>query len=524
MDFGPVSINDAKGSILAHSIRINDTRIAKGIVLKDHHISLLRQAGMKEVTVAQLHRDDIHEDAAASALGKAFTGKGLVIRSAEKGRVNIHAQHDGIFCLEAQDIAVLNSIDEAITLSTLAPFQGVKAGQMLATIKIIPFAVARDRLTEALEHIKPQTLHVAAFIPQKAILILTHGSWGALSDKIRDKTIKTVSSRLKERGARLIDIIDTPHDMKSVTIALESVAEGHLILMMGISAIVDRRDILPAALVEAGGQVDKFGMAVDPGNLTMFGKLDGNIVIGLPGCARSPKLNGFDWVLDRICAGLQINNDDWARMSIGGLLKEISSRPQPRIKPRPGGQTIKTIILAAGTSSRMGEANKLLTAYMGKPLLSHVIEAVQSSPVENYVVVTGHEADKVAEYAGVKALYCEDYKGGMAESLKCGVRHFKDTDGLMICLGDMPNVTAAHMAQLINAFNAHDGLRICVASHHGKRGNPVIIPSAYFEDILQLEGDQGARSLFTRHADQVEFINIEDEAVLQDFDDPSAFE
>lgn len=524
MDFGPVSINDAMGCILAHSIHINGAHIAKGIILENHHITLLRQADVHEITVARLYSDDVHEDDAAFAIGQAFSGTGLVARGAEKGRVNIHAQYDGVLCLNAKDITALNDIDEAITLSTLMPFQRVKAGQMLATIKIITFAVARERLNKALEHIKSQTLHVAAFIPQKATLILTHGNWAALSEKIRDKTIKTISARLKERGADLIDIVDVPHDINAVSDALKGQAKDHLILMMGISAIVDRRDILPAALVDAGGRIKKFGMAVDPGNLTMVGKLGDTPIIGLPGCARSPKLNGFDWVLDRICAGLEISSEDWAHMSIGGLLKEISSRPQPRIKPRSGGQTVKAIILAAGTSSRMGDANKLLTLYKGKPLLSHVIEAVKTSPVDEYCVITGHEAEKVGEYAGPQALYCADYKDGMAESLKCGVRHFIDAGALMICLGDMPNITAAHMAQLIDAFNAHDGLRICAASYHGKRGNPVIIPKAYFEDMLQLEGDQGARQLFTRHAEQVELVNIDDEAVLQDFDDPGAFQ
>lgn len=524
MDFGPVSIDDAKGSIIAHSIHMDDIHIAKGVVLEDHHIGLLRQASIYEVTVARLGVDDVHEDDAARAIGQAFTGSGLVARTADKGRVNIHAQYDGVLCLSADDITALNSIDEAITLSTLAPFQRVKAGQMLATIKIIPFAVARDRLNEALAHIKPQTLHVSAFAPQKATLILTHGSWGVLSDKIRDKTIKTVSTRLKERGADLINVVDIPHDIKAVSNTLKDQAAGQLILMMGISAIVDRRDILPAALVDAGGQIEKFGMAVDPGNLTMLGKLGDNHIIGLPGCARSPKLNGFDWVLDRVCAGLEISENDWAQMSIGGLLKEISSRPQPRIKATSGGQNIKAIILAAGTSSRMGKANKLLTPYKGRPLVSHVIDAVKQSPVKDHIVITGHEADQVAACAGAKALYCPDYADGMAESLKCGVRHFKNADALMICLGDMPNVTAAHMGQLIDAFNAHEGLRICAASHHGKRGNPVIIPRAYFDDILQLKGDRGARQLFTRHAEQVELVNIEDDAVLQDFDDPSAFQ
>ena len=71
-------------------------------------------------------------------------------------------------------------------------------------------------------------------------------------------------------------------------------------------------------------------MPVDPGNLLVLGDLRGQPVIGLPGCARSPALNGADWVLERVACGLDITDDDIAGMGVGGLLKEIPLRPQPR--------------------------------------------------------------------------------------------------------------------------------------------------------------------------------------------------
>src|SRR3546814_8729815 len=108
---------------------------------------------------------------------------------------------------------------------------------------------------------------------------------------------------------------------------MDVAAAGCDILMMsGASAIVDRRDVLPAGLEAAGGRVTHFGMPVDPGNLMLMGELDGRPAVGLPGCARSPKTNGFDQVLPRLVAGLAVSPQDVMRLGAGGLLKEIPSQ------------------------------------------------------------------------------------------------------------------------------------------------------------------------------------------------------
>ena len=113
-------------------------------------------------------------------------------------------------------------------------------------------------------------------------------------------------------------------------------AQADLTIVFGASAITDRRDVIPAAVEAAGGRVDHFGMPVDPGNLLLLGRsAQGDPVLGAPGCARSPKENGFDWVLQRLLAGLPVTGADVKRMGVGGLLMEIVSRPQPRA----GGET-----------------------------------------------------------------------------------------------------------------------------------------------------------------------------------------
>ena len=121
-------------------------------------------------------------------------------------------------------------------------------------------------------------------------------------------------------------------EIAAVTAAIaDLMAQGcDPVLVFGASAIVDRGDVIPMALVKAGGRVLHLGMPVDHGNLMMFGSLDDVPVIGVPSCARSPKLNGIDWVLQRLFAGLAVRPTDVMGMGVGGLLMEIVSRPQPR--------------------------------------------------------------------------------------------------------------------------------------------------------------------------------------------------
>ncbi len=186
--------------------------------------------------------------------------------------------------------------------------------------------------------------------------------------------------------------------------ALEELkAEGcDIFLIAGASAIVDRHDVVPAGIEQAGGKVNHFGMPVDPGNLLLTGQLDGKPVLGLPGCAKSPKYNGFDMVLERLAAGLPVGRAEIVRMGAGGLLAEIPSRPQPRDDSEAGegegpqqAPRVAVLVLAAGRSTRMGGPNKLLAEADGQPLVVHAVKAALASQAVEVVVVLGHMADEV---------------------------------------------------------------------------------------------------------------------------------
>jgi molybdenum cofactor cytidylyltransferase len=305
-----------------------------------------------------------------------------------------------------------------------------------------------------------------------------------------------------------------------------------MILVLGASAIADRHDVIPAAIEAAGGKVLRFGMPVDPGNLLELGELAGKPVLGLPGCARSPKINGFDWVLQRLIADLPVGYDDIAAMGVGGLLGEIPSRPQPRdqrpadTKRTASGPQIAGIILAAGRSSRMGR-NKLLLELDGKPILAHAVDHALQAGLSEIVVVTGHQASKVRAILGerpVKVIEAREHRLGMSASLKAGLRALSPkAEAALVMLGDMPQVAPALLRRLIGAYNPTEGRSIVLPTVEGKRGNPVLFDRRYFAEMLALEGDVGARHLIGAHDDQVAEIAVEDAGIFTDVDTPEAY-
>jgi molybdenum cofactor cytidylyltransferase len=299
-------------------------------------------------------------------------------------------------------------------------------------------------------------------------------------------------------------------------------------LILGASAIVDLGDIVPAAVREAGGTIRHLGMPVDPGNLLLLAAHGDTPVVGVPGCARSLKPSGFDWVLARIAADLPIGGEDLAAMGTGGLLKEMPTRPQPREREKPPPpQAIAAIVLAAGESKRMPGANKLLCEVHGEPMLAHVVDVLAGAGLAQIVVVTGHEATEIrGALSGRDVVFTHnpDYRGGMSSSLRVGLEAVEGkVDAALVCLGDMPWVGVEVIAALLAAFDRDDP-RVCVPVHDRKRGNPVLWPARFFIEMRQIAGDQGARRLLDQYAEEVIFVPVSDPSVNLDIDTPEALE
>ncbi|WP_120498492.1 NTP transferase domain-containing protein [Kiloniella sp. EL199] len=527
MIYAEIKTKDAEGTYLAHSINTHKGCLSKGHQLTSSDIDDLLMSDIVTITTIRLEEHDIHEDLAAAQLGQFVSGNGIKTSTAFTGRCNIYSTKHGIFETTPQEVGKINSIDEAITLATLSPYTVVHPDQLVATAKIIPLAASSQAL-EQTRGLAQLTVH--PFRKLKTGLILTR--LPQTKKSVLEKTQTVVNQRLKSCANELSEVMTVDHNTDSIASAINNLRKTHhdLILIFGASAIVDRQDALPKGLELSGGEIEHFGMPVDPGNLLLLGHHSGSSIIGLPGCARSPKLNGFDWILQRIIAGLDVSKDTIMQMGCGGLLSEIPTRPQPRekmlsdtISHQP---KVTAILLAAGQSRRMGPENKLLQEWHGKPLVKWVADNIDESKVGHTIVVTGHEAGLVVESLqsnDVEYVHNPDFSEGLSTSLIKGLMAVPaDSDAVLICLGDMPSIHSTQLNQLIKSYDPENGAAICVPTFEGKRGNPVLWSRSFIPEMLNLKGDSGARHLLGNYPGDLQEVPMENTSVLSDIDTPEA--
>jgi len=536
MRFGEVPVAEAEGAILAHSLKIGPTALKKARVLSPADLELMAASGLSRIVVARLEPGDVGEDEAALRIAEAAAGDGVEAAAPFTGRANLFAKSRGLLTFDRERLDRLNLVDEAITLGTLPPFAVVEPRMMVATVKIIPFAapaVAVERCLAAARSDVP-LLRVAPFRPLSVGLVQTR--LPGLKESILDKTREVTGGRLSALGCRLVLEERCGHATGELAPLIRDML-GHgidILLIHGASAILDRRDVIPAAIIAAGGRIDHFGMPVDPGNLLLLGDVQGRAVLGLPGCARSPKVNGFDWVLERLVAGLPVGPAEIMRMGSGGLLAEIPSRPLPRAEAtraaeaKPQGPRIGALLLAAGQSRRMGGPNKLLAELDGVPMVAHVARRLLASRARPIIAVLGNQADAVDAALAklpVERVRNPEFADGLSTSLKRGIAALpSDLDGVIVCLGDMPLISGRHLDRLIAAFNPLEGRAIVVPTRRGKRGNPVLWSSRFFPEMAALAGDVGAKHLIGEHAELVTEVEMDDDAVLVDIDTPEALD
>ena len=526
MKFGPASPADAIGGVTVHTLRQGALVLKKGTTIGPDEVEALEKAGVKEVVVIRLEEGDVSEDIAAGSIARAIAGDGINVERAFTGRSNLFAARAGVLMVDRTAVDSINRVDKSITFATLPAFKAVVPGEMIATVKIVPFGIESGLCERAVAAAKTGGMSVAPYKVKRVGVVSTQ--LPGLAPKVIEKTLRVTTDRLAPAGASIIAERRVPHEEAALAAAIRELLGlgAELVIVFGASAIADRRDVIPAALEQAGGEIEHFGMPVDPGNLLLIGNAGGVPVMGAPGCARSPVENGFDWVLTRLLAGLKVTRADLTGMGVGGLLMEIVTRPQPR-KPGPeGNSNIAAVILAAGRSTRMGGPNKLLADLGGKPMLRTVTERVLASKVSSVTVVTGHQAAEVENaLAGLKVKFVRnpDFFAGLASSVKAGIAAVPaNADGVVVCLGDMPRIDARLVDRLIEAFAPDRGHLIAVPVSNSRRGNPVLWSRRFFGELMKLDGDIGARNLIAAHAEAVVEVPVEGRGAFLDVDTPEA--
>lgn len=372
MRFGELALEEAEGAVLVHTTRAGDVTLKKGRVLGAADVAALRAAGLATVIAARLEEGDVAEDAAATALARALAGAGTRREAAKTGRCNLYAAHAGLLLVDAPELARINAVDESLTVATIAADTPVRAGDMVATVKVIPFSVQREVLARAIgaragelvrnpdeadivripdqaDHeavagdgnsgagvrdpdgdvsvripdsatsvrnpdnvgnvrfpdgspewqrseendLRPgdptaqpvAAVQVRPWLGRRAGLVLTR--FADTHPSLLEKSEAAQRERMRRCGGELAEVRTVAHREADVAAALRELAALGLdpILAMGASAIMDRRDVIPAAVVREGGALIRFGMPVDPGNLLLLATLP----VGAAGSGSEPK-------------------------------------------------------------------------------------------------------------------------------------------------------------------------------------------------------------------------------------------
>ena len=323
MKFDEMNLRDAEGGILAYSLSYKNGRAKKGQIVDLDLINKLHFEGIRTVHVAKPDSYDLGEDFVAYEIASLLCGDNCTVTRATTGRANIYSDADGLATLDVNLLNELNYIDERLTVATCQPSQKVLKGEVVATIKVIPFALPINVFQTACDLIDrgQPAIKVSCFEKHNAGLILTKNSWN--KTKVINKGECILEQKLNSLGSDLMRTIVTDHSHFSVAKAIIDLEGNKLspILILGSCALCDRNDVIPRALTYAGGDVVHVGMPVEPGNLLMFGNINNSSVIGVPTCARSHKLNGFDWILQQVISGQKISSKYIMSLGIGGLIK-----------------------------------------------------------------------------------------------------------------------------------------------------------------------------------------------------------
>jgi len=190
---------------------------------------------------------------------------------------------------------------------------------------------------------------------------------------------------------------------------------------------------------------------------------------------------------------------------------------------------VGAIVLAAGRSTRMGEAKQLLR--LGdSSVLGKTLESVRAAGVDDVILVLGSSAQTIRQQlpisgiGGLKVVVNQDYEQGMASSLREGLSALDpQTDAALIVLADQPFVRPETLDRIIDRYRGSNA-QIVIPLYKGFRGNPVLLDRSVFPEVMALDGDVGCRAIFGTHLEGIVKVEVDDVGILLDIDNKDDYE
>ena len=317
-----VSVRQAQGMALCHDItRIvpgvcKEAAFRKGHIVTDEDIPVLLGLGKEHLHVWEPVPDAVHEDEAALFIGRALAGDGVGLSQPCEGRVNLTSARQGLLSVNREALRRLNAVEE-VTIATLHGDIPVRPGKALAGARVIPLAVARDRL-DRVAAVVAETGPIVSVLAFR-VGVITTGS-EVFSGRIEDQFGPVLRRKFHDLGSSVLGQIIVPDDRDRIVAAVSRLlGEGADLIAVTGGMSVDADDLSPSAIRALGGEIVTYGSPTFPGAMFMLAYLGETPVIGLPGCVMYHEASIFDLTVPRIAAGQRLSRADIVELGYGGL-------------------------------------------------------------------------------------------------------------------------------------------------------------------------------------------------------------
>lgn len=318
-----VKVQDAIGMTLCHDITamvdgFKGAAFKRGHVITQEDIPKLLDIGKQHVFIWEENAGEIHEEDAARRLSQMTTVDGAHYGSVSEGKIQLFADQDGMFRVDKALLAAVNRIGD-ITITTLPDHYPVKAGDRLASMRIVPLVTEERQIAEAEALCADKQLYdLRPFKPLKVGIIITGSE--IYHGRIKDKFERVARAKLAHYPAEILGVHVCDDELDMIVGAGRTLlAEGAELLIFSGGMSVDPDDLTPSAIREMGAEIISYGVPSQPGNMTLVAYLDQAALLGVPGAAISRPTTMFDVLLPQIFCGDPLTKDDLIRLGEGGL-------------------------------------------------------------------------------------------------------------------------------------------------------------------------------------------------------------